>query len=95
MANRIVDEVAQTPDRNKETKSGSHSRRIISTVQKVAEDPTCNTCEQQHFLDACSEFNSLEPVDERFAVVRKYGLCFVHSQTSNVAKMVARACITI
>ena len=39
MANRIVDEVAQTPDRNQETKSGFHSRRVISTVQKVAENP--------------------------------------------------------
>ena len=71
MANIIVDEVAQTPDRNQETKSGSHSRRKISTVQKVAEDPASNLCERQHFLVACSEFSSLEPVDERFAVVRK------------------------
>ena len=39
MANRIVDEVAQTPDRTQETKSGFHSRRVISTVQKVAENP--------------------------------------------------------
>ena len=76
MANRIVDEVAETPDRNPKTKSGLHPRRVISTVQKVAEDPACNLWEQQHFLDACSEFSSLESVDERFVVVRRYGLCF-------------------
>ena len=39
MANRIVDEVTQTPDRNQETKSGSHSRRIIRRSRKWLKIP--------------------------------------------------------
>lgn len=50
MAKRIPDEVPQTPDRNQEPKSGLHSRRVINTVQRVAEDPACHLCKQQHFF---------------------------------------------
>ena len=41
-------------------------------MKKVA----CHHCKQQHFLDACSEFSSLESVDERFEIVGQNGLCF-------------------
>ena len=51
MTRKIMDDFPPTPDGNQEPKSRFDSRRVINTVQKVAEDPASHLCKLQHFLD--------------------------------------------